>query len=796
MKTTTVATHILADDLISSFFRLVALAEVPETEAADSVRRQFHDALVAAGRALQFPVRIVLTDRGAMVGGAWATLGRHSPEVLGLRQALEGIDADEFTFERVLSLGEIKSCGGFFLGDSDESPGIAYGRVPDGLVDAPAGRATADARAVRAYSSAVILMRQLYGQLDAGHYGGFELAASAAEGLLREIDNPSLQVLTLRLHDSAESDPAALAVMSGLLMVGAMKQVGATRDISRLGILSAMLFDCGGPRLQNSYSSAVAKNHSFGRAERLAASSAVVLTALSGLGAEAFERTAVVWEAQRIRRVTKLKNVYNDGVEVSTIALLVSTIRSYIEAVQLNKINMTQRSPGQALGILAQETPGSSEYQVLCLLSGILGVLTVGSCVELSTNWRGIVRRPGSSYNPWKPKVRLLHDPFGRAVKPVTVDLSLPQGETEYYGDLKCVKYTTDSKLLKLRRRILRSVEIKAEVVLETLATSEYESISLEAVPKRQEWLNLEPAEFDEAQPAEFDFETPTRERVLALESNAPLTKASAESESASPSDSEETDDPDWFAEIPDGPAPSESEPEAPSHLDEKHTEAMGQGEVRKLLKQFRPPTPPSAPATPAEPKRSRPSAAVRSTAEPEPIRHPLGQLKTMKLQPTAKADSFTGHEDAAVEPQNMRFVQPEPVQTAPTSSLLGTPDKPLRSNLDTLPTREVSGREARALLHGFIPGQAAAQSGLPKRDAAKKKPVETPKQAAKGVRKKAVRMKKSRTVGGETGEESYLQRVGSEVGNSETHEEKTVALPCARLASLFGRLWIPGDFQ
>lgn len=736
MKKATVAIHILADDLVSSFFRLVALAEAAETEAAESARRQFHDALVAAGRALQFPLRIVLTDRGAMVGGAWATLGRQSPEVSGLREALEGIDADEFTFARVLTLGDIKSCADFFLGEVDESPGISFGRVPPGLVDAPAAKATAEARAVRAYSSAVILMRQLYGQLDTAHYGGFELAASAAEGLLREIDNPAFHVLTLRLHDSAESDPAALAVMSGLLTVCAMNQVGAARDVARLAILSAMLFDCGGPRLTSSFTAPAKKSHSFGRAERLAASSAVVLTALSGLGAEAFERTAVVWEAQRIRRVTKLKNVYSDDVEVSAIALLVSTIRSYVEAVQLNKVNMTQRSPGQALGILAQETPGHREYQVLCLLSGILGVLTVGSCVELSTNWRGIVRRPGSGYNPWKPKVRLLHDPFGRAVKPVTVDLSLPQGETEYYGDLKCVKFTTDAKLLKLRRRILRSVEIKAEVVVETLATSEYESISLEAVPKRQEWLELEPAEFDEVESADFDFDTPTKRRQVPVGEKPPSKQTIFEEADAPNSDSVDTEDPDWFSEIPVGPLPPIPEPEkSPVQLDEKHTEAMEQGEVRNLLKQFRPPTPPSSPASTSEPKRPRPSAAVRSTAEPEPIRHPLGQFKTKKAPAKKKAGTFTGYTNEAVEPKNMRFVQPEPVQTPATSSLLGTPEKPLRSNLDTLPTREVSGREARALLHGFIPGQAAAKSGLGKRDTPKQHPTEPPNDVAGSAR-------------------------------------------------------------
>ena len=803
MRAQLAETRRLATDVVCAFFSVVRLCGCIEADAFEAASRQLFGALSALMKREGAPFRILFTDDGVAAGRSWALLSPNSPQVLEIRQVLADFDADEVSFLGLPKLEDIEAMAAYFSGRGDRLPEtVEISKAAAPILGGDQDSLTRESRAVRAYVSAVLIMRHVFQQVGAGNFKTLAQVNRAAELLSSEIENPAMQQLFLRSQSSGRSDPATLAVLTALLTLLLVREMTEDRDLLRVSVVSSLLFDIGRARLNHPQGSHRGLRIADARPERLPASSAVVLIAMAGFGEKAVERTIAVWEAQCSRRVRKLDAVYPDDSAISNLSLLIATVRRYVECMQADPATSRSRTPIEALGILAQETPGLREYWVISLLAGYLGVIPTGSCVELSTNWQGVVWDTGPFSDKWQPRLRLVRDPFGRSVKPVKVDLAQPNEDADYYGELKRVIHAEERSLLKMRKKTLASVDVvsqsdrsyeKPETTRPEHKEFDQEHLSLdlfEALGREGDDDSMpvsRPPSVEPAYPALPDRQGIDVEAMLIETGEYPTIDEER-------TDSDSTRTPPSVAAVGLGATPRRlaavtfDSRNRPPDLEEKKTAAMDKEVVDSLLGAFMPasreeraattttgsaaptlqeqetvvdPTPPGMPHLAQQllssfTKKPQPFEAedvgedsledalreslenaledagasadglLFEAAETEPQDRkgmttldaagnaPWGLEDSVETGDTVVEETFESGLDIDIDidvdvdvefaAEKIQFTGPPAPMLPEQKALLGTPDKPLRSNLDTLPTREVSGREARNLLHGFMP--------------------------------------------------------------------------------------------
>jgi hypothetical protein len=305
--------------------------------------------------------------------------------------------------------------------------GLEVERLPD------------DQRTVRMYASAVVVMRRFFEDLQESRYVLPRRIKRIAQSLVDLSAGSNVSFLGVTEARNANHDEAGRAVNSAILAVAMARELEADRaQLSQIA-MAAMMHDVGRPRAM-SLGSGGANGRGGGsdmpmptmmtlsedQEDRLPGGTAAVLTALGRLNEPTIGRTVVAFEALWQRRQRWIGPLYRGARTPTLHARLVWVARRYNDLVTPEP-GLEPPTPYSAIGTLFEELTDPADRTVLQLLVAALGIIPIGTVVQLSTGEMAevIARRGDGPLD--QPVVRLLAANGAPAAGRVEIDLARPR---------------------------------------------------------------------------------------------------------------------------------------------------------------------------------------------------------------------------------------------------------------------------------------------------------------------------------------------------------------------------------
>jgi hypothetical protein len=283
---------------------------------------------------------------------------------------------------------------------------------------------TEEQRIVRAYASAVVIMRRFYEDLNSSKYILPRRIKRIAQSLVDLSAGSTPAYLGVTEVRNANYDEAGRAVNTAILAVSIARECTQERGILAQIAMAAMMHDVSRPRAMALASAggpampgmAGPASLSEDQEDRLAAGAAAVLTALGRVNEPSITRTVLTFEALWLRRQTWLGPVYW-GVRTPTLhAKMISIARRYNDLLTPEP-GLLPPPPDYAIAALSEELKDAQDRAVLRMLVAALGLLPVGTVVQLNTGEVAEILR-GPSRPGEKPRIKLVADPHGQPYNP------------------------------------------------------------------------------------------------------------------------------------------------------------------------------------------------------------------------------------------------------------------------------------------------------------------------------------------------------------------------------------------
>ncbi|AUX20394.1 hypothetical protein SOCEGT47_008630 [Sorangium cellulosum] len=453
----------LAASVVQALFRLVKLStlhaidnqamvrQVEETVALvqDFGQRSGHNVSILFARGAVFVSGQLLKANRAVYEGAQELgdiVGRCGYSEIGVAKDVRASDLYAFAS----ALAEALRSGKPALADRP-APRIRLRAVDEAvLLRETAGDRDGDEAAaiVRAYATAIVILRRFYEDLRRGRYALRQGVKRITQRLVDLSANETPAFLGVTALRNQNHDDAGRAVNTAILSLAMARQI--TGDVVLLQRLSmaALLFDIARPRLTG-----VARGGEGGLVPQLSeqqeadipAGTAVVLTALGLVNEPSVMRTVVAYEAHWVRRQATLGPVYR-GLRPPTLqARILATARAFNDLLTAAP-GEAPLSADEAIARLEQEAADPADRTVLRLLVGALGIFPTGTLVELSTGEVAlVVQTPAHPARYSQPRVRLVLDASGGPIEGATeVDLAEPPRRGEPARHVHRIVATSD----------------------------------------------------------------------------------------------------------------------------------------------------------------------------------------------------------------------------------------------------------------------------------------------------------------------------------------------------------------
>ena len=280
-------------------------------------------------------------------------------------------------------------------------------------------------KALRAYASALVVMRQFFHRLASGRPVMPHRVKRLAQRMvaISEADASALMALTTLAN--AHRDDAGRAVQSAMLCV----LVGSRLTDSRIALsqlaMAALLADVGRVRIAGvqGLDRFVRLGDDVERAVPALTSSLCIST--GGVNLQNALRTVTAYEATHMERIELVGPVYKRAMTPLIQSKILHMVRQVLDRIA-PRDGSRGSSPLDALAHVARQ-PGTEEILYKLLVQAI-GVMPTGTVVEFETGEWGIVVGPSS--NPKaiaRPRVKLVTDRNGQVfAKPKLIDLGEP----------------------------------------------------------------------------------------------------------------------------------------------------------------------------------------------------------------------------------------------------------------------------------------------------------------------------------------------------------------------------------
>jgi HD-GYP domain-containing protein (c-di-GMP phosphodiesterase class II) len=294
-------------------------------------------------------------------------------------------------------------------------------------------------RIVRAYASAVVIIRRFFEDLAEGRYILPRRVKRIAQTLVDLSEGSTPAFLGVTEARNANHDEAGRAVNSAILAVAIAREMTDERALLAQIAMAAIMHDVGRPRAialaasQGPAMTGVVARLSEEAEDKLPAGTAAVLTALGRVNEATVTRTVVSYEALWLRRGAFLGPLYR-GVRSPTLqARIVAIARRYNDLLTPEP-GLAPPHADTAVATLWDELKSPGDRAVLRMLVAALGTYPAGTVVQLTTKEIGeVVGSRDTRALLDKPRVRLVIDANGGLIdRPYEIDLAVKpkKGET------------------------------------------------------------------------------------------------------------------------------------------------------------------------------------------------------------------------------------------------------------------------------------------------------------------------------------------------------------------------------
>ncbi len=286
-------------------------------------------------------------------------------------------------------------------------------------------------RIVRTYASAVVIMRRFFEDLQQSRYILPRRIKRIAQSLVDLSEGSTPAFLGVTEVRNANFDEAGRAANTAILAVSMAREVTNDRATLAQIAMAAMMHDVARPRalaLASSGGPAMPgmqgpSTLSEDQEDRLAAGSAAVLTALGRVNEPSITRTVLAFESLWLRRQTWLGPVYWGARPPTLHAKMIAIARRYNDLLTPEP-GLQPPTPDYAVAQLAEELSDPQDRLVLRMLVSALGLLPLGTVVQLDTGEIAEVIR-GSKSAAEKPRIAIVMDAHGTTLpKPMEIELA------------------------------------------------------------------------------------------------------------------------------------------------------------------------------------------------------------------------------------------------------------------------------------------------------------------------------------------------------------------------------------
>ena len=287
-----------------------------------------------------------------------------------------------------------------------------------------------DQRIVRMYASAIVIIRRFFEDLQASRYILPRRIKRIAQSLVDLSEGSTPSFLGVTEVRNANFDEAGRAVNTAILAVSMAREVTHERAILSQIAMAAMMHDVARPRalaLIQAQGSAMPGMQapttiSEDQEDRLAAGAAAVLTALGRVNEPSITRTVLTFEALWLRRQQWLGPVYWGARAPTLHAKLIAIARRYNDLLTPEP-GLLPPTPDYAVAALSEELKEAQDRTALRMLVSALGLLPMGTVVQLATGEVAeVVRGPKGPGE--RARVRLVMDQNGQQIQPVEIELA------------------------------------------------------------------------------------------------------------------------------------------------------------------------------------------------------------------------------------------------------------------------------------------------------------------------------------------------------------------------------------
>jgi tetratricopeptide (TPR) repeat protein/HD-GYP domain-containing protein (c-di-GMP phosphodiesterase class II) len=278
-------------------------------------------------------------------------------------------------------------------------------------------------RIIRTYASAVVIMRRFYEDLHASRYVLPRRIKRISQSLVDLSEGATAAFLGVTEARNANYDDAGRAVNTAILAVAMAREITEDRVTLAQVAMAAMMHDVGRPRAQ-AVGAVPGMPQMPGvmllseeQEDRLAGGTAAVLTALGRVNEPSITRTVLAFEALWIRRQQWIGPVYRGARPATLHAKIIAIARRYND-LMTPEPGLAPPTADFVIATLGEELREPSDKTVLRMLVAALGLVPVGTVVQLSTGEIAEVvpRPPNEAGPPDRPRVRVAVDAHGGVV--------------------------------------------------------------------------------------------------------------------------------------------------------------------------------------------------------------------------------------------------------------------------------------------------------------------------------------------------------------------------------------------
>ncbi|MBL8606133.1 MAG: hypothetical protein JNL38_02385 [Myxococcales bacterium] len=352
-----------------------------------------------------------------------------------LGEMLRGVQVSELSFERGVTCDQLLAFVREFATAARQKgareaiadrklPGVFARKIDPRLSRRRAADgATPAQRALRLYSTALVVMRQFYEDLGAGVTVLPHQVKRVAHRFVALAADEDPTMLGMTTMAKSHRDEAGRAVQAAILSLAIARQITSDRVALSAVALAALMSEAGAVRTRRHVGDRFLTDAEEGRVLGAAAFACI---STGGVNPQSALRAVVAVELSWDERRALVGEPWGGEVKPLLVSELIATARHLLELVAPRDATATPLSPVAAVDAVLSRHGG--DPLVGRLLVRAIGVIPIGTVAELSDGSIGVVTAP-SPVRPTAAVVRILLDPRGgEPPTPTSIDLGATGG--------------------------------------------------------------------------------------------------------------------------------------------------------------------------------------------------------------------------------------------------------------------------------------------------------------------------------------------------------------------------------